>query len=287
MTDPLEVLRRPLTPLAPDPAFAARLRERLRHALSEGGNMTSRPELAAATTTADGDVVYFSLQLADAASARQFYGAVLGWAFGAEDQPGRSVQVEGQSLPLGIWDGPPSPGVSRPGVLLVHRVADIEAAVAAVRSLGGVAGEPHREPYGVVADCVDDQGNGFTLHEMPPDAPRPSPGRARPGDVAYITISPGDEERASRFYGALFGWEVEPGSIPRGRQVRGPVPMVGLWGGTGRQAIVLMYVVGDIADAVRRVRDAGGTATDPVRQPYGVTAECTDNQGMQFYLGQL
>ncbi len=109
----------------------------------------------------------------------------------------------------------------------------------------------------------------------------------RPGDVAYITISPGDEERASRFYGALFGWKIEPGSIPRGRQVRGPVPMVGLWGGAGRQAIVLMYAVGDIADAVRRVRDAGGTATDPARQPYGVTAECTDNQGMQFYLGQL
>ena len=36
MTDPLDVLRRPLTPRAPDPAFAAQLRERIRRALTEG-----------------------------------------------------------------------------------------------------------------------------------------------------------------------------------------------------------------------------------------------------------
>lgn len=63
--------------------------------------------------------------------------------------------------------------------------------------------------------------------------------------------------------------------------------MLGFWGGAGRQAIICMYAVGDIAAAVRRVRDAGGTATEPARQPYGITAECTDNQGMRFDLGQL
>lgn len=37
MTDPLEVLRRPLVPLAPDPAFAARLRERIKRAVTTEG----------------------------------------------------------------------------------------------------------------------------------------------------------------------------------------------------------------------------------------------------------
>ena len=31
--------------------------------------------------------------------------------------------------------------------------------------------------------------------------------------------------------------------------------------------------------------DDGGTATDPERQPYGTTSECTDDQGVRFYLG--
>lgn len=240
-----------------------------------------------ALTSTEGDVVYLSLQVGDAARARQFYGAVLGWAFAQDGQPGQSLRVEGQSLPCGIWDGPPPRGIRRPGVLLARRVADIEASVAAVRSLGGDAGEPRREPYGVVADCADDQGNGFTLLAVPRDAPRPSPGSARPGDVAYITFSPGDEVRASRFYGALFGWEFSPGSVPRGLQVSGPAPMMGVWGGTGRQAIVLMYLVDDVAAAVRRVRAAGGIAADPVREPYGAVAECTDDQGMVFALGEL
>lgn len=249
--------------------------------------MTSHTETASPRTSAEGDAVYLSLQVGDTARARRFYGAVLGWEFGPAEEDGHSLQVVGQSLPLGIWDGPPPQGVGRPGVHIVYRVADIAAAVATVRSLGGTAGEPQSRPYGVVAECTDDQGNGFTVHEQPPDAPRPAAGGTRPGDVAYITISPGDEVRASRFYGALFGWEFQQGSVPRGLQISGPQPMMGMWGGTGRQLITLMYVVADIAAAVRRVRDLGGTATDPARQPYGLTADCTDDQGTSFHLGQL
>jgi predicted enzyme related to lactoylglutathione lyase len=288
MTDPLEVLRRPLVPLAPDPAFAAGLRERIRRALSEdsraeGEDMTTR---TAPRLVSEGDVVYLSLQVGDGARATAFYGAVLGWTFGPVE-PGHSAQVQGQSLPIGIWDGAPSPGIRRPGVLLVRRVADLAASVAAVRSLGGEASEPHQEPYGLMADCADDQGNGFTLMEMPADAPRPEANGERDGDVAYITVSPGDEGRASRFYGELFGWEFTPGTVPHGLNVEGPRPMTGMWGGTGRPVVDLMFRVADIEVAVRRVRDAGGIASDPDRQPYGITANCTDDQGMRFTLGQL
>jgi predicted enzyme related to lactoylglutathione lyase len=283
MTDPLGILRQPLVPLAPDPAFAAHLRARIQRALTEGGTMPAFRELAAS----EGDLAYFSLQVDDAARARHFYGAVLGWRFGADDESGHSAQVEGQALPLGIWDGPPSPGARKPGVLLVHRVADLAASTAAVRALGGTASEPHRETYGLAAECADDQGNGFTLLEMPPETPRPPANGGRPGDVVYITISPGDEVRASEFFTSLFGWRFTAGSVSNGLQVSGPAPMMGLWGGLGRQSVTLMYLVDDITAAVRRVRDAGGTAADPEQQPYGITSDCVDDQGMAFSLGQL
>jgi predicted enzyme related to lactoylglutathione lyase len=48
-----------------------------------------------------------------------------------------------------------------------------------------------------------------------------------------------------------------------------------------------MWRVDDIDRAVVAVRDNGGTATDPERQPYGVTSSCADDQGMRFYLGQM
>ena len=63
--------------------------------------------------------------------------------------------------------------------------------------------------------------------------------------------------------------------------------MVGMTGGQDRPTIVPMYRVDDIVLAVERVRGEGGTATDPERQPYGVSALCTDDQGTRFYLGQL
>ena len=40
-------------------------------------------------------------------------------------------------------------------------------------------------------------------------------------------------------------------------------------------------------DAVERVRAAGGTAGEPLHQGYGIRAECADDQGVRFHLGQL
>jgi predicted enzyme related to lactoylglutathione lyase len=233
-----------------------------------------------------GDVAYFSLHVPSGERARRFYSDVLGWRFGDTDEPGHADQVVNLSLPAGVWSGPDLPGVGKPGVLLVHRVDDLRAALASVRALGGTAAEPRRESYGVMADCTDDQGNGFSLLEMPADTPRPPINGALPGDVSYITVSPGDERRAADFYSELFGWRFAPGNVDRGLQVEGPQPMTGFWGGPGRPAVVLMYRVADIDTAVARVRALGGRATQPEQQPYGITAECVDDQGMAFYLGQ-
>ncbi len=63
--------------------------------------------------------------------------------------------------------------------------------------------------------------------------------------------------------------------------------MVGIAGGRPKACCVPMYQVDDIHSAVARVRAAGGTATEPEQQPYGVTAEAVDDQGTRFYLGQM
>jgi predicted enzyme related to lactoylglutathione lyase len=233
-----------------------------------------------------GDVTYFSLHVPDADRARAFYSAVLGWQFGDSDHAGHSDQITNLSLPAGVWDGFELPGIPRPGIHLIRRVDDIHAAVVKVRELGGTAAEPEQEVYGVRARCVDDQGNGFALLEVDPAAPRPEVNGSRNGDISYVTIAYDDEQRAADFYGSLFGWEFAAGHVERGLQVTGPQPMTGFWGGTGRQNVTLMYRVDDIETAVAAVRANGGTATDPEQQPYGRSSECTDNQGMAFYLGQ-
>ena len=61
--------------------------------------------------------------------------------------------------PLGIV----SPEGAEPGVQLSYRVDDIAAAVERVRAGGGRADEPERKPYGLLAECVDDQGATFRL----------------------------------------------------------------------------------------------------------------------------
>jgi predicted enzyme related to lactoylglutathione lyase len=63
--------------------------------------------------------------------------------------------------------------------------------------------------------------------------------------------------------------------------------MIGLSGGRERATAVPMWRVVDIERAVAAVRAGGGTATDPERQPYGLTSECADDEGMRFYLGEM
>ena len=41
------------------------------------------------------------------------------------------------------------------------------AAVARVRAAGGTSSEPHREPYGLMGECSDDQGTRFSLGQFP------------------------------------------------------------------------------------------------------------------------
>ncbi len=288
MPDPLDVLRIPLTPLAPDPTFSARLRMQVERALTEGAAMTTTPE-AADRPTARGPsprpahISYVSLWVPDAERAARFFAAVLGWRYAPVTEP-RSRQVEGLRPQHGMWGGE-----AHNTLMLCFGVDAIGAAVERVRSGGGQAGEPYQEPYGVLAECVDDQGMRFALSESPPAAPDspPTPSASTGhGSLSYITVEVVDSARFRAFFGDVLGWRFRPGRAKDGWGVEDVEPMVGVQGGHRRDTCLPMYQVDDIDSAVDRIRAAGGTATDPQRQPYGITAECTDDQGTRFYLSQ-
>jgi predicted enzyme related to lactoylglutathione lyase len=227
-------------------------------------------------TLRQGDVGYAWLTVPDPDRAAEFYAAVLGWEYSPGHAPGGRT-VEGRSLPLGIGRG-------EPGWHLSYAVDDVAAAVERVRAAGGRAGDPDLRPWGAAADCVDAEGTVFALHEAG-RGPRPPENGARPGDLSYLTLETGDSARFRDFYGAVLGWTFTGGGMEDGWSVVGVSPMTGMHGGNATDSAVPMWKVDDVAAAVERVRAAGGTATEPERQPYGTTAECTDDQGVRFYLG--
>ncbi|HLX89748.1 MAG TPA: hypothetical protein VKR22_14990 [Acidimicrobiales bacterium] len=286
MSDPLDALRSPIVPLAPAPAFAARLRRRIELTLtdrSEVGDLEEDPmtdvlhhQHRERNGVHHGDVSYITLALPDAAAARQFYGGVLGWTFSAG-------QVDLVVPEVGLWPGPEwREGVSA-GAILAWRVDDINTAVVAVRGEGGTASDPVERPYGLEAECSDGAGLRFWLHQLPPPAGPADPDGARPGDISYLVLRVADLERAERLFSSVLGWTYEPGNV--GVHVTGPAPMTGM--SQGDPGVVLCFQVDDIAAAVDRVTTAGGRSGPVETRPYGLEAECADDQGVAFFLHQF
>jgi predicted enzyme related to lactoylglutathione lyase len=227
-------------------------------------------------TQRQGDVGYAWLTVPDPDRAAAFHAAVLGWRYSPGYAPGGRT-VDGQSLAMGIGRG-------EPGWHLSYAVDDVAAAVERVRAAGGRAADPDERPWGAAADCTDDQGTVFALHTAG-SGPRSPENGDRPGDLSYLTLQVVDSARFREFYGSVLGWTFTGGRMEDGWSVVGVSPMTGMHGGNPTAAAVPMWKVDDVAAAVERVRAAGGTATDPERQPYGTTAECTDDQGVRFYVG--
>jgi len=286
MTDPFSQLRRPTDRIDPDPRFAAELRARLARALVQ------TPTRGPAMTQL---IPYLSVR--DARAAIDWYTD----AFGArlvedpyvmdDDRIGHAALEIGDAM-LFLADEHPELGLTGPregavSVSLHLSVGDVDGAVERARGLGATVERPPADaPYGRTGVVVDPYGHRWMLqarHAAPAEARPP----VRPGDAVYLTLQVPDGARARDFYGAVLGWSAVPGSIPDGWQVEGPVPMVGIGGGSDEPGMVPMYAVDDLEVAVMSVTAAGGRAGEIERQPYGLTALCRDDQGLPFYLGQL
>lgn len=240
--------------------------------------MLSGPTAAPVTTIAHGDIGYISVWTPDADRAAAFYGHVLGWTFDPA-----SHQVTNTDLPTGIF------ATAAPATLFCcYAVDDVEAARIAIAEAGGVPGEIRDTEYGVLLDATDPLGTAFAVHQPTAGRKRPELNGSGPGELSYVTYEVADSAGFREFYGRLLRWSFEPGRVTDGWQVVGSHPMAGAAGGSARPTTVPMWTVADIDAAVARVREAGGTVlAEPARQPYGISAECTDDQGARFYLGQL
>jgi predicted enzyme related to lactoylglutathione lyase len=236
----------------------------------------------------EGDLGYVSLNVPSVARADRFFESVLGWRYGPASGP-EGRQVQGFSLHHGLWTNP-----SHSTLFCCYAVDDADEAAIRVRDAGGRAGQPHDEPYGRVCDCTDDQGVEFALFTPPggtvaegSPAPHAIQAQGKEGELVYLTMEVPVSSKTRNFYGAVLGWRFAPGNVDDGWQVEAVSPMIGISGGHEVATTLPMYRVAEIAAAVGRVREAGGTASEPETHPYGITSDCTDDQGTRFYLGQL
>ena len=291
MTDaerPFQALARPTTPVRPDPAFAAELRERLRRALLQQTPAT-RPE----GRTAMSQLIPY-LAVRDARAAMSWYtdalGArVVGDPYVMDDDRIGHAELDVGGAPLYLADEYPELGLAGPedgrvSVSLHLAVADVDAAVARAQATGATVERPPTDaPYGRTGVIVDPYGHRWML-QTPAHQPSPGP---KPGDAVYLTLQVPDGARARDFYDAVLGWSAAPGRVPDGWQVEGTTPMIGIGGGSSEPGMVPMYAVDDLEVAVAAVRTAGGMAGAIEDKPYGLTALCRDDQGLPFWLGQL
>jgi uncharacterized glyoxalase superfamily protein PhnB len=149
------------------------------------------------------------------------------------------------------------------------------------RSGAAVEREPIDQPYGRASVIVDPFGHRWILLRRPTGATR-----LRQGDVANVTMTARDSERAMRFYEAVLQVPFSAGH-PGAWRTSETTPPLGIRSSRGAEPEVqLSYRVDDIAAAVERVRAADGRADEPARQPYGLLSECVDDQGTTFRLWQ-
>ncbi|MGB8961478.1 MAG: VOC family protein [Pseudonocardiaceae bacterium] len=285
-SDPFRALRQHITPVDPDPAFAAELRSRLERALlaPQGAPMT--------TTERAVDVPLRSLTpmlgFDDGHRALDWYVDALGARRRGEPylMPdggiGHAELVIGDSV-LMLAGGPPGGSAPQPvhgfRAFLHLQVPDPDAVVRRAVELGAELERPVADqPYGRTGIIIDPFGHRWMIRAGAPSSQH--------GELAYLTHAVADTEHARAFYGAVLGWTFRPGRVEDGWQIEGTFPPAGMHGGAATPGIEPVYQVDDLAAALAAVRDHGGQTGEPQQQPYGRIAECTDDQGAHFQLLQ-
>ncbi len=236
------------------------------------------PTTGAAVAIQHGDVGYVSVWAPDAERAAAFYDHVLGWEFDPDTH-----QVTNTKQRIGIYS---VPGQST--LFCSYAVGDLAAARQAIVAAGGTVDQLQQFDFGVGCGATDPAGTSFAVFEAAPGTARPELNGSGPGELSYITYEVADSSAFRAFYSGLLFWSFEPGRIDDGWQIQHTHPMAGVAGGSAQAVTVPMWTVADIEAAVTRVREAGGTVIEePSTQSYGSSAQCTDDQGTRFYLGEL
>lgn len=296
MTDPFEALREPVTPVDPDPSFAARLRERLTRAVLDQSGAEMTQQLVEREPAWPPSLTPY-IVVSDARAALAWYEEVFGARRRGELYENSDGTIGHAEVDIGdavlmfseasdLWPDVP---VRAPDAPTTHShtlhlsVPDVDATIALARRRGAtVEREPVDEPYGRVAVIVDPFYHRWLVSKPPARATR-----LRQGDIAHVTMVAADAERAKVFYETVLRVPFVEGYSPGAWGTEETQPQFGMWSPEGaRPEVQLCFRVDDIEAAVARVRDAGGQAAEVERKPYGLLVECDDDQGAHFQLWQ-
>lgn len=143
----------------------------------------------------------------DVDAATAFYGEIFGWQFAPREGGYLVATLDGKPV-AGIRVGG-SPGLGDATWTTYVGTEDAGAAAAMVREAGGsVVTELMRvDGAGRAAICIDASGATFGLWE--PGAVKGAGAVNAPGSWNFSELNTDDPTTAGRFYGAVFGWEVD------------------------------------------------------------------------------
>lgn len=111
------------------------------------------------------------------------------------------------------------------------------------------------------------------------------------GEPTFFELGVQDAERGRAFYEGLFGWRMEPGPSGNGFTIAAGEVAGGIHGGDPEASPYLFFRVDDMAAALERVRELGGTVDETDIEGdeasiarFGRFKLCRDNQGSAFGL---
>jgi predicted enzyme related to lactoylglutathione lyase len=246
-----------------------------------------------------GSLIWYELMTPDAAAAKAFYEAVVGWAIAPMGGDHKGYQAI--AMPDGAVGGllPLTQEMcdhgAKPTWLMYIGVDDVDATVAAIETAGGKTVMPAADIPGIgrFAMLADPQGAPFyIMTPIPPEGGGESTSFSPTllGRCTWNELRATDLDSALDFYTAIFGWEVA-GSMPMGPMgdykflAHGGLPIGAAMGGGGgaeQPPYWLHYFrVADIDATVAAVKAGGGEVLNgPHEVPGGDRVIiCRDPQG--------
>jgi predicted enzyme related to lactoylglutathione lyase len=240
-----------------------------------------------------GRFLWYELITTGVAAAKAFYAEVLGW--GAQDAGhGYTLFTTGGRTVCGLMelsDEARKMGL-RPSWLGYVGVDDVDAAAQRIKQLGGTVFPPMEVPnVSRLSVGVDPQKATIAVFKWLND--REPPELNAPGGVGWHELLADDWEKAWPFYSELFGWQKaqEEASAPDPYQVFSAGGQ--MIGGMVKKPPVIAntfwlyyFNVGDIDDAIKRVKAHGGTILEGPSEVPGSRwiVQAIDPQGAVFAL---
>jgi len=299
MTDPFDALREPVVPLAPRPEFARELRRRIIATLDPDPEGAVVPTLEVREyTPARLHALTPYLALADPERAIEWYQDVFdarlvgepiimddGRIGHAELRVGDTVFMLAGEFPEEQHLAPTTLGGSTVGLML--HVPDADATYANAVERGATPLRPIAESYGARQGTLRDPfghrwfiATALAADDVPVED---APGR-RFGDIGYVTFGVPDGERAARFFGELFGWQMHAGYQPGAYHISSITPPSGIDTRYETPEVRVYFRVDDVEATTARVRELGGEVLSVGDYESGGNAECVDDQGLRFDL---